>query len=142
MGASQSSGIGRYHPARSGSLWKGRTNSILVVERIAKEGLVFIAALTPQWMRKPCSTWERMIVSLLGVWAFWCGDHFTPLGQPLYTGLWTALRRHPLSSRPSATRQIREQGVLRALDPDSESETEVVLNPCQASELFVAPHAL
>ena len=30
------------------------------------------------------------------------------------TGLWTALRRRPLSSRPSATRQIHEQGVLRA----------------------------
>ena len=51
------------------------------------------------------------------------------------TGLWTALRRHPLSSRPSATRQIQEQGVLRALDPDSESETEVVLNPCEADRI-------
>ena len=29
-------------------------------------------------------------------------------------------------------RQIHEEGVLRSLDPDSESENEVVTNPCKA----------
>ena len=44
-------------------------------------------------------------------------------------------RRHPLSSQPSAPRQIQEQGVLRSLDPDSESELEVILNPCEADRI-------
>ena len=29
-------------------------------------------------------------------------------------------------------RQIQQQGVLRSLDPDSESEAEVIEDPCQA----------
>ena len=32
-------------------------------------------------------------------------------------------------------RQIQEEGVLRSLDPESESENEVVLNPCEAERV-------
>ena len=71
------------------------------------------------------SAWRLGVLVWRSLYATWAA----------VTGLWTALRRHPLSSRPSATRQIHEQGVLRALDPDSESETEVVLNPCEADRI-------
>ena len=33
------------------------------------------------------------------------------------------------------TRQIHEEGVLRQLDPDSESENEAVTNPCEAERV-------
>ena len=51
------------------------------------------------------------------------------------SGLLVMLRRRSISTRPASTRQIHEQGVLRALDPDSESETEVVRNPCEADRI-------
>ena len=35
------------------------------------------------------------------------------------------------STRPTTSRRISEQGVLRALDPDSESEAEVTSDPCE-----------
>ena len=42
-----------------------------------------------------------------------------------------------MARRPSrgSPRQIQERGVLRALDPDSESEAEVVEDPCQAVQV-------
>ena len=36
---------------------------------------------------------------------------------------------------PEAQRQIQEQGVLRSSDPDSESEAEVLEDPCQAVQV-------
>ena len=49
---------------------------------------------------------------------------------------WRPLRR-PTTLRP---RQIQEQGVLRSLDPDSESETELILDPCDAVRVRIALH--
>ena len=50
--------------------------------------------------------------------------------------LWSG---HPLARRPvgidQQPRQIQEQGVLRSLDPDSESEAEVIEDPCQAVQV-------
>ena len=37
-------------------------------------------------------------------------------------------------------RQIQEQGVLRSLDPDSESETEFIHDPCDAVRVAIALH--
>ena len=48
-------------------------------------------------------------------------------------------RGNPALRRPSRTgsgpRQIQERGVLRSLDPDSESEAEVLEDPCQAVQV-------
>ena len=71
------------------------------------------------------SAWRLGVLVWRSLYALWAAA----------SSLWSALRRHPLLSRPNAPRQIQEQGVLRALDPDSESETEVVLNPCEADRI-------
>ena len=42
---------------------------------------------------------------------------------------------HPRGSLGGCYRQIQDQGVLRALDPDSEFENEVVVNPCEAGRI-------
>ena len=59
------------------------------------------------------------------------------------TSFWCCCRprRRSLRRNPSRLpRQIQEQGVLRALDPDSESETEVVTDPCDAVRVGIALH--
>ena len=43
--------------------------------------------------------------------------------------------RGPRRGSDLPTRQIHEEGVLRQLDPDSESENEAVTNPCEAERV-------
>ena len=49
-------------------------------------------------------------------------------------------RRAPRRLAALRPRQIQEQGVLRSLDPDSESETEVIHDPCDAVRVGIALH--
>ena len=59
---------------------------------------------------------------------------------------WTCSWCTCCSTRPTSPRRISEQGVLRALDPDFESEAEVASDPCEAVlvglELQGKPRAL
>ena len=65
--------------------------------------------------------------SSLAVWAGGCSGSYVMESSSFGRG---PMARRP--SRGSAPRQIQEQGVLRTLDPNSESEAEVVEDPCQA----------
>ena len=57
---------------------------------------------------------------------------YSVLGKA-WRALWKAAP--PQRGRDPSTRQIHEEGVLRLLDPDSESETGVVVNPCEAERV-------
>ena len=61
----------------------------------------------------------------------------------MLTSVWCCCiprRRHIRRSPARLPRQIQEQGVMRALGPDSESETEAVTDPCDAVRVGIALH--
>ena len=65
---------------------------------------------------------------------------------PIRTGLVQIARCCSCRRGTEAPRQIQDQGVIRTLDPDSESETEATADPCEAVlvglELQGKPRAL
>ena len=64
---------------------------------------------------------SRMVLQGLLFWIRWVWRGNVALRRPSRTG--------------SGPRQIQERGVLRSLDPDSESEAEVLEDPCQAVQV-------
>ena len=97
----------------------------------------FTVGATQQWTRRLSLTWVPTGVPRAGVLLGRLGRRLGDILRGCL--LWCC--RHPTSRRPSrsgSTRQIQEQGVLRALGPDSESEAEVVEDPCHAVHLGLA----
>ena len=64
---------------------------------------------------------SHMVIQFLLFWIRWIWRGNAALRRPSGTG--------------SGPRQIQERGVLRSLDPDSESEAEVLEDPCQAVQV-------